>query len=174
MAKQIITRITDDLDGSSADETVRFALDGNGYEIDLNSRNAKELRTFLERYMEAGTRTGRIGQGAQLQRHSPQRSAVVSARGNREQNSDIREWAERNGYNVAERGRIPHEVQQAYFDNRPNPRATAPALDDDEDVLEEIEQPPPAAKPAKTAPAVSFKPEKTSTPSRRRASTAAK
>ena len=35
MAKQIIHKLVDDIDGGDADETVKFALDGIQYEIDL-------------------------------------------------------------------------------------------------------------------------------------------
>jgi hypothetical protein len=37
----------DDLDGSAAEGTVRFGLDGTEYEIDLNARHARELRDAL-------------------------------------------------------------------------------------------------------------------------------
>ena len=36
MAQKIQTLFIDDLDGSEADGTVRFGLDGTDYEIDLN------------------------------------------------------------------------------------------------------------------------------------------
>ena len=36
--------LEDDLDGTDADETVTFSLDGVGYEIDLSSANAATLR----------------------------------------------------------------------------------------------------------------------------------
>ena len=54
MAQKIQTLFIDDLDGSQAEGTVRFALDGAHYEIDLNAVHAKELRTSLARYTEAG------------------------------------------------------------------------------------------------------------------------
>ena len=54
MAQKIQTLFIDDLDGTQAEGTVRFALDGAHYEIDLNAVHAKELRTTLARYTEAG------------------------------------------------------------------------------------------------------------------------
>ena len=39
MGQQVIVTVTDDLDGSAADETVRFGLDGAGYEIDLSAKD---------------------------------------------------------------------------------------------------------------------------------------
>ena len=45
MAQKIQTLFIDDLDGSDAEGTVRFGLDGAEYEIDLNAGHASELRT---------------------------------------------------------------------------------------------------------------------------------
>ena len=44
MAQKIQTLFIDDLDGSTAEGTVRFGLDGTEYEIDLNARHAKDCR----------------------------------------------------------------------------------------------------------------------------------
>jgi len=46
--------ITDDIDGTEARTTVRFALDGVDYEIDLSEANAKALREALQPYVAAG------------------------------------------------------------------------------------------------------------------------
>ena len=56
MAQKIQTLFIDDLDGSTAEGTVRFGLDGTEYEIDLNARHAKELRDVLARYVDAARR----------------------------------------------------------------------------------------------------------------------
>jgi nucleoid-associated protein Lsr2 len=61
MAKATITYLADDLDGSDADETIRFALDGKSYEIDLNKKNAAALRKALRPYVVAGRSAGRSG-----------------------------------------------------------------------------------------------------------------
>ena len=44
MAKTVIVKLTDDIDGGDADETIQFALDGKSYEIDLSSANASKSR----------------------------------------------------------------------------------------------------------------------------------
>ena len=72
MAQKIQTLFIDDLDGSAADGTVRFGLDGAEYEIDLNARHARELRDALARYAGAARRVG----GAT---RSPARSARRAA-----------------------------------------------------------------------------------------------
>ena len=59
MSKQTVTYLADDLDGSDADETIRFALDGKSYEIDLNKKNAVALRKALKPYVAAGRSAGR-------------------------------------------------------------------------------------------------------------------
>lgn len=106
MAKQIIHKLVDDIDGGDAEETVKFALDGVQYEIDLSTKNASKLRDALGPYADAGQKIGR--------------AAVVlggrAARGrsgggtDREQNKAIREWAKSEGKDVSDRGRIPQEV----------------------------------------------------------------
>ncbi len=47
MAQKAQTLYIDDLDGSAADGTVRFGLDGTEYEIDLNAEHARQLRDAL-------------------------------------------------------------------------------------------------------------------------------
>jgi hypothetical protein len=47
MAQKVQTLFVDDLDGSEAEGTVRFGLDGTDYEIDLNAKNAQQLRDAL-------------------------------------------------------------------------------------------------------------------------------
>lgn len=59
MAQSTIVYLTDDLDGSDAEETIRFALDGKSFEIDLNKKNAAALRRALKPYLEAGRSAGR-------------------------------------------------------------------------------------------------------------------
>ena len=52
MAERIQVELVDDIDGSPAQQTVTFALDGVTYEIDLNDRHAQRLRSVLGRYIE--------------------------------------------------------------------------------------------------------------------------
>ena len=51
MAQKIQTLFIDDLDGSTAEGTVRFGLDGTEYEIDLSADHAQALRDALARYV---------------------------------------------------------------------------------------------------------------------------
>ncbi|MEV4254719.1 Lsr2 family protein [Spirillospora sp. NPDC052269] len=102
MAQKTIVVMTDDLDGGDAEETVSFALDGVGYEIDLNAANAAKLRERFEPFVANARKAAR-------RPAKPSRSA-----GNREQSAEIREWAKQNGIPVNDRGRIPAKVIEQY------------------------------------------------------------
>ncbi|MGH3434949.1 MAG: histone-like nucleoid-structuring protein Lsr2 [Sciscionella sp.] len=111
MAQQVTVTLVDDLDGSEADETVDFGLDGAQYQIDLSGDNAERLRDVLGEFVEAARRSGRRrGPGRPRGSGAGGRSATAE----REQNQAIREWARKNGFDVSERGRIPAEVLDAY------------------------------------------------------------
>jgi hypothetical protein len=58
VAKNTAVRVLDDLTGEAAAETVGFGLDGIDYDIDLSFANADALRELLQRYADAGRRTG--------------------------------------------------------------------------------------------------------------------
>src|SRR3954466_6054372 len=74
MAKQVITLLTDDLDGGEADRTVEFGLDGVNYTIDLSEKNAGKRRKPLAPYLSSATRVVRSGTVSPAAR----RSAPVS------------------------------------------------------------------------------------------------
>ena len=103
MAQKVNIILVDDLDGTDADETLTFGLDGTTYEIDLNDANAKALREALAGYVGHARKVsaGRRGSGRRTTAGSSNTKAV-------------REWARANGHNVSERGRIPGDIQQAY------------------------------------------------------------
>jgi hypothetical protein len=115
MAKQVITLLTDDLDGGEADRTVEFGLDGVNYTIDLSEKNAGRLRKALDPYLTVATRVGRSGSDSRGGRRSV---PVGTGRASRDQNQAIREWATKNGYEVSERGRIPSSIVEAYHSKR--------------------------------------------------------
>jgi hypothetical protein len=100
MAQKVQTLFIDDLDGSAAEGTVRFGLDGAEYEIDLNAGHAEELRDALARYVGAARRTGSAAR---------QPAARGSRRGsaNGVNTTEVREWAKSQGIEVKDRGRIP-------------------------------------------------------------------
>lgn len=116
MAKRVHVVLEDDLDGSPAEESVSFALDGQAYEIDLNSANADALRDTLSKYIGHARKASG---GARASRPTRARSSTgpstgTPARTDREQIKAIREWARRNGHQVSDRGRIAAPIVDAY------------------------------------------------------------
>ncbi len=89
MAQKVQTLFVDDLDGSEAEGTVRFGLDGTEYEIDLNAQHAQQLKDALARYVSAGRRAG-----ASARR--PARSGR-KAQPNALNTTEVREWAKWSG-----------------------------------------------------------------------------
>lgn len=106
MAQQVKVILVDDLEGGHAEETVKFAIDGAAYEIDLNQTNADRLRDALAPFVGAARKAGR-GNGARGGR----RSGSGERRGRA---ADIRAWAKTKSIDVNERGRIPARVVEMY------------------------------------------------------------
>ena len=109
MAQKIQTLFIDDIDGGAAEGTVRFALDGTEYEIDLNAKHSEELRSAIGKYVtharkvggsarRAGRTAGRAGRGA----------------GSSLNTTEIRNWAREQGYDIKDRGRVPADLVAKY------------------------------------------------------------
>ncbi|MDN3243031.1 histone-like nucleoid-structuring protein Lsr2 [Glycomyces tritici] len=107
MAKQRVIHLIDDLDGTTADETLRFAIDEQVYEIDLSATHANELRRVLSRYQAKGRKLGRARLLAPGER--PRRRRNTSG-----ESARVREWAKRNGYGVQPYGRVPNTILELY------------------------------------------------------------
>jgi hypothetical protein len=103
MAQKVTVELEDDLTGGPAEETVRFAVDGTDYEIDLSAKNTAAFRKRLAPYIEHARKAGR----------APARRAGRAA-ASRQRSGDIRVWANQHGLGVSERGRIPASVVEQY------------------------------------------------------------
>jgi hypothetical protein len=101
MAQRIRTLFVDDLDGSEAEGTLHFGLDGTDYEIDLNAAHATALRKALEKYIEAGRKVSSA-------RRSPRSGRRTGSGGPNP--SEVREWAKSQGIKVSDRGRVPTDL----------------------------------------------------------------
>ena len=106
MVKQtVVTQIlVDDIDGSPGERTVHFTWAGTPYEIELSKRNAVAFEKALKPYVEAARR---------LRGGRSRRAGAARASGKRDLTA-IREWAVKNGFQVAGRGRIAANVIEAY------------------------------------------------------------
>jgi hypothetical protein len=121
MAQKVLVQLVDDLDGTTSDtvSTVQFGLDGVTYEIDLTDSNADRLRDVFADYVNSGRRTGgRVKRGSAGRNGSANNDA-----------SQIREWAQANGIELAARGRIPAHVAESYREAQKDdkPKAVAAA-----------------------------------------------
>jgi hypothetical protein len=106
MARKVLVRLVDDLDGLPGEDvaTVTFSLDGVTFQIDLNESNAGKLRDGLSAFVAAGRRTGgRVKRGT-----------AARVRGTGNDGPAIRAWARTQGHDLAERGRIPAHIVDAY------------------------------------------------------------
>jgi hypothetical protein len=102
VAQNVQILLIDDFDGSEADGTVRFGLDGTEYEIDLNAEHAQALRDALARYASAARR---IGGGARRPARSGRKASASG-----QNTTEVREWAKAQGIDVKDRGRVPAEL----------------------------------------------------------------
>lgn len=59
MAKNTVTHITDDIDGTAGAEEVTFSFDGVDYTVDLAKKNRAALEKALRPYLEVATRQAR-------------------------------------------------------------------------------------------------------------------
>ncbi len=104
---------------TSAQQTIRFAVDGKEYELDLCAVHAAEFGEVMQRFVEAGARevSGNGGGGRRNGSRPASRGAGAARRrsgGGGDDTAAIREWARANGFSVSSRGRIPREVLDAY------------------------------------------------------------
>ncbi|WP_282944529.1 histone-like nucleoid-structuring protein Lsr2 [Cellulomonas endometrii] len=106
MAQKTQITLIDDVDGSSADETVVFGLDGVNYEIDLNAEHARELRDAAARF---------VGHARKVGGRAPSRAGNRTRGNGRDyEPAAVREWAASRSIDLPARGRIPGAVLDQY------------------------------------------------------------
>lgn len=105
MASKTITLLEDDLDGSEATQHITFSVGSTTYEIDLSDKNAAKFHKALAPYTEAARKVR--GNGRSQHRSSAGNGSSVDTKA-------VRQWAERNGIELAKRGRIPADVLAKY------------------------------------------------------------
>lgn len=106
MAREMKIVLTDDIDGSEAAETIRFALDQGTYEIELSEENAEKLRSALAPYIAKARRVAANPGRASRPRSGSTQSSNLNAK--------IRAWAKEQGKKVSERGRISQSIIDEY------------------------------------------------------------
>jgi hypothetical protein len=92
MAKTVIVKLTDDIDGEDADETISFALDGRSYEIDVSAGNAARLREALKPFIDKGRSVGGGRSLRSTSAHSPE--ITLYSKLSDEEKTRFRAWAD--------------------------------------------------------------------------------
>jgi hypothetical protein len=111
MAQKVLTEFIDDIDGSPAERTFTFAVDGTNYEIDLSAENIAEFKSAIGGFIESARKV----KGSRSSDGRRTRSdGVDGGRQSREQTHAVREWARQHGHSISDRGRIPASIQQAF------------------------------------------------------------
>jgi len=103
MASRTQVILEDDIDGGNAEETLRFAIDGKSYAIDLSSKNADKLRRALAPYLAAARREGSLPRPS----GRPKTTADYIP-------AQVRAWAQDAGYEVSSRGRVSSDLVAAF------------------------------------------------------------
>jgi hypothetical protein len=111
VAERVVRQLIDDIDGSEISdgggERIEFAVRGTAYQIDLSTANAAKFDKALKPFVDAAMKV-RSGRGGRA------KATNGSGSPSKEQLAAIRDWARKNGYEVADRGRIKAEVVEAF------------------------------------------------------------
>lgn len=97
------TVLIDDLDGGTADVTIVLAINGDSYSLDLSHKNADKFHKAIEPFIHAAK------EARQARNHQVDEVAEAVNR-----RAAIRSWAERKGYEISARGKIPQDILDAY------------------------------------------------------------
>ena len=101
MSSKVLVLLEDDVDGTRADETIEFGIDGTTYAIDLSGSNAKKLRGALDGYISKARKVSGKRSTSRKASHGVDLKAV-------------RAWAASHGIELSSRGRVPTSVLQQY------------------------------------------------------------
>lgn len=105
MVQKKIVQLIDDFDGKELKpgegETVRIALEGAEYQLDLSSKNAQKLRDDFGKWLNHARKVG-----GRRSNSGRSKSDVDS--------KAVRAWAASNGIQLSGRGRIPASVLDQY------------------------------------------------------------
>jgi nucleoid-associated protein Lsr2 len=111
VVQRVITEFIDDIDGSPAERTFTFAVDGTNYEIDLSAQNIAEFKAAIGGFVESARK---VKASRSNNAHRPRGAGASGDRQSREQTRAVRQWARQHGHDIGNRGKIPASIQQAF------------------------------------------------------------
>lgn len=130
MAQRTVVLLEDDIEGGDANETIPFGLDGTTYEIDLNDKNAQQLRRALEPYVSNARRVSRTAAKSRKSTPAAQAAPPAASSNGTPRNGtkkadghsarEIRDWARSQSIEVPARGRVPDSVTEAFVSAKAN------------------------------------------------------
>lgn len=106
MSWEFIVRLRDDLDGSTADETIAFGWRGKQYEVDLTAMHAAEFEEFMTRYLKVARPAG--GEAVPEPPHGGQNMDQ------RRFKAAARAWGKEHGWDVEPGGYHPRAMMRAF------------------------------------------------------------
>lgn len=111
----VVTCDVDENDDVADLRTVRFAVNGHDYEMDLCAEHLDEFSAAVQPYLSLGRKAAN-GKGIRPTTSKARRAAAAGSKpsDDRANLSDVRVWARAHGYEIGERGRISQEIKQAY------------------------------------------------------------
>lgn len=110
MAQNVHIVYVSDLSGKDITDndqpTTTFGWDGLAYEVDLTAAEAEKFRKVVEPYIAAGRKIA----GTKSGKKSKSATSGPNA-------AEVRQWAQANGIEVTNRGRVPQSVYDQYHAN---------------------------------------------------------
>jgi hypothetical protein len=123
VARKVIETLVDDISGDEipkgAGKTIAFSIDGKSYEIDLSDKNAEKFTKALEPYISAARKTSASTATTPARATRAKGGAKATSRWSAGY-ATVRAWAQENGLEVSEKGRVADSVMQAYEDAHVN------------------------------------------------------
>ena len=115
VAEIFIRQLIDDLDGKPIDtglgHNVTFSYQGTDYRIDLRPTNADKIEVAFAPYIKVAEK---VPSARKAHAQAPTVAKKLGSGRSAEQLKAIREWAGKNGFDVAIRGRVKAEVIDAF------------------------------------------------------------
>jgi Lsr2/MarR family len=120
MAKELITRLRDDLDDTLGEDvaTYPFSWRGTDYEIELNAANIARYDEAMAPLIAVARKvTGRrapLGTRHSVLEHLAKDDAPEVPENTRKYRDRVRKWGNRNGFKIKAKGAIPAAAREAY------------------------------------------------------------
>lgn len=114
MARNIITTITDDIDGTPDAFGVTFSLNGSNYEIDLAEKNADKLVKALAPFIDKARKVNNGKPAGPRVKNVDTGTIIIDGKTIAYSKSGLKAWAADTDTKLS-RGRVPREIVESYL-----------------------------------------------------------